>query len=189
MQPRIAANALRLAIVASLVGCYHGTSRSVSLAEIARDGNWTLVQGLQLIRQSGDRDCGAAALAMMLRRWSVAATPGEILQAVPQRPGHGIALGALRDLARQKGLAAFVIKGEFVDLIKEVALNRPVLVGLVQRHGDRGLSHFEVVAGINQPARRVLLMDPARGLREDSFDGFATEWGAAGWATLVIVPS
>lgn len=95
----------------------------------------------------------------------------------------------MRDFARQKGLRAFLIKGELADLVNEVGLNRPVLVGLVQRYGDRALSHYEVVAGINQTTRRVLLLDPAHGLREDGFDGFAAEWDAAGRPTLVIVAS
>jgi hypothetical protein len=125
----------------------------------------------------------------MLRHWAVASTPGEILHAVPFEPGHGIAIGALRDYARQKGLTAFVIQGEMGDLINEVGSNRPVLVGLLQRHGGSALAHFEVVAGINQITRRVLLLDPARGLSEDGFDGFAAEWGAAGRPALVIVPS
>ena len=51
------------------------------------------------------------------------------------------------------------------------------------------LSHYEVVTGINQTTRHVLLLDPAHELREDGFDGFAAEWDAAGRPTLVIVPS
>src|SRR5512138_639327 len=105
----MAAHAVRLAILAAATvaaGCYHGTARPISPAELAGDPGWTVVQGLHVIRQSGDRDCGAAALAMMLQRWSVAMTPAEILRAVPREPGHGIALGALRDVARQKGLDA-----------------------------------------------------------------------------------
>lgn len=148
-----------------------------------------MVDGVRLIRQTSERDCGAAALAMMLQRWSVPSSADEILQSVPMEAGHGIGLGVLRDFARQKGLRAFVIKGELADLVNEVGLNRPVLVGLVQRYGDRALSHYEVVAGINQTTRRVLLLDPAHGLREDGFDGFDAEWDAAGRPTLVIVPS
>jgi ABC-type bacteriocin/lantibiotic exporter with double-glycine peptidase domain len=184
-----AKHALRLAVLVGLAGCYHGTARTVSPGDLGRDRGWVLVEDLRLIRQSSDRDCGAAALAAMLRHWSVASTPVEILRAVPIRPGQGIAIGALRNYARQKGLAAFVIQGELADLIKEVGLNRPVLVGLMQRHGGSALAHFEIVAGINQITRRVLLLDPARGLSEDGFDGFAAEWGAAGRPALVIVPS
>jgi predicted double-glycine peptidase len=189
VQLRMAADALRLAVVVALAGCYHGTARTISLGDLGRDRGWVVVDGLRLIRQSTDHDCGAAALATMLQHWSVASTAEEILHAIPNGSSHGIAMGALRDFARQKGLAAFVIQGEMSDLVKEVGLNRPVLVGLVQHIGDRALSHFEVVAGINQTTRRVLLLDPAHGLREDGFAGFASEWSAAGRPTLVIVPS
>lgn len=185
----MAATAATVLCAAVLAGCYHGTARSASLAELTRERGWTVVRDLRVIRQHNDRDCGAAALAMMLRHWSVTTTPQEIRNVVPRGAGDGIALGALRDVARSKGLAAFVIKGEMADLVNELTMDRPVLVGLVQRHGKRGLPHFEVVAGINPVTRRVLLLDPARGLREDGFEGFATEWATAGWAAMVIVPS
>ncbi len=180
---------LVLAAVVALAGCYHGTAQAVLPSDLTRDRGWVLVEGVHLIRQTSERDCGAAALAMMLQRWSVPSSADEIWHNVPIEAGHGISLGVLRDFARQKGLGAFVIKGELADLINEVGLNRPVLVGLVQHYGDRALFHYEVVAGINQSTRRVLLLDPAHGLREDGFDGFAAEWDAAGRATLVIVPS
>ena len=189
MQTPTAKHFLSLIVLIALAGCYHGTARTISPGDLGRDRGWALVGDLRPIRQSSDRDCGAAALAAMLRHWSVASTPGEILRVVPIDPGHGMAIGALRDYARRKGLAAFVIQGELADLIKEVGQNRPVLVGLMQRHGGSALAHFEVVAGINQITRRVLLLDPARGLSEDSFDGFAAEWNAAGRPALVIVPS
>jgi ABC-type bacteriocin/lantibiotic exporter with double-glycine peptidase domain len=175
-------------VVAILAGCYHGTARMVSAGDLRRDRGWVLVSGLHLIRQTGEDDCGAAALAMMLHHWSVPASADTILGAVHSKSGHGITLAALRDFARQKGLSAFVIKGEMADLDNEVGMNRPVLVGLVQRVGSRALSHYEVVAGINQTTRHMLLLDPARGLREHDFDGFAAEWDRAARPTLVIVP-
>jgi ABC-type bacteriocin/lantibiotic exporter with double-glycine peptidase domain len=180
---------LALAAAAALAGCYHGTARAVLPSDLTRDRGWVVVVGVHLIRQTSERDCGAAALAMMLQRWAVPSSPDEILRTVPIESGHGIGLGVLRDFARGKGLHAFLIKGELADLVNEVGLNRPVLVGLVQRYGDRALSHYEVVAGINQSTRRVLLLDPAHGLREDGVDGFTAEWDAAGRPTLVIVPS
>ena len=61
-------------------------------------------------------------------------------------------------------------------------------MGLVQRFGDKAYAHYEVVVGINAGKRRVLLHDPARGLRQDGFDGFTTEWQAAGKLTLVVAP-
>jgi ABC-type bacteriocin/lantibiotic exporter with double-glycine peptidase domain len=43
------------------------------------------------IRQKVERDCGAAALAMVLQRWSVPSSLAEILRAIPSESGHGIA--------------------------------------------------------------------------------------------------
>jgi hypothetical protein len=125
---------------------------------------------------------------MMLHHWAVPVPAEKILQAIPVEPGHGITVGALRDFARHKGLAAYVIKGELADLVNEVGQKRPVLVGLLQRQGKQALSHYAVVAGINPTRHRVLLLDPARGLREDSYEGFSAEWTPAGRPALVMVP-
>lgn len=171
-------------------GCYHGTAQPVSAKDAGQGPGWLLVKDIRLIPQTGNPDCGAAALAMILQHWSVPVSRALIWRSVPVAPGHGITGGALRDFTVRQGLRAFLFDdGELSDLINEVRMNRPVLVGLVQRYGNQNLSHFEVVAGINPTTRRVLLLDPAHGLREDGFDGFSAEWAAAGRPTLVIVPS
>jgi ABC-type bacteriocin/lantibiotic exporter with double-glycine peptidase domain len=142
---------------------------------------------MRLIRQSSEHGCGAAALAMVLERWGVPSSDLEI--ATESAAGdQGIAAGVLRDLARRKGLQAFLIRGEEADLVREVGLNRPVLVGLVQRYTSRSYAHYVVIVGVNQTSQRVLMLDPARGMREDDFESFAAEWGGAGRLTLVIGP-
>jgi ABC-type bacteriocin/lantibiotic exporter with double-glycine peptidase domain len=173
-----------------LSGCYQGSAHTVSARQVVEHGTevgWVLVSRVALVRQTADDDCGAAALAMMLGHWEVRASPADILRAVPRDPGHGIALGVLRDFARARGLTSYVIRGELADLATEVGLDHPVLVGLVQRYGDHARAHYEVVTGINPTMRRLLLLDPAHGLREDSFEGFTSEWTTAGRPTLVIV--
>ncbi|MES1172130.1 MAG: cysteine peptidase family C39 domain-containing protein [Bacteroidota bacterium] len=188
--PRVIARAARAAVAtvafALLGGCYHGTARAVSAADLEHEAGWVRVTGVPLINQSADRDCGAAALAMVLARWNTPTPPAEIVAAAPVAPDHGIAAGALRDFARGKGLRAFLIKGELSDLAREARANHPVLVGLVQRHGSRATSHYEVIVGINEGARRVLMLDPARGMRQDGFDGFQTEWTPSGNLALVV---
>jgi ABC-type bacteriocin/lantibiotic exporter with double-glycine peptidase domain len=157
------------------------------VAERGTEAGWVLVGRVGLVRQTANDDCGAAALAMMLGHWAVPASPADILRSVPHDPGHGIALDALRDFARARGLTSYVIRGELADLTTEVGLDHPVLVGLIQRYGDHARAHYEVVTGINPTMRRVLLLDPARGLREDTFEGFSSEWTTAGRPTLVII--
>jgi ABC-type bacteriocin/lantibiotic exporter with double-glycine peptidase domain len=149
-----------------------------------------MVSGVPIIRQSSAHDCGAAALAMVLGRWGIPDVLSEVRQALPAAPGHGLPAGGLRDFARAKGLRAFLISGVEADLLREVQLNRPVLVGLVQRYtGDRAYAHYEVVIGINQRIRHVLLLDPGNGVREDELGAFAEEWRGAGGLALVVAPS
>jgi ABC-type bacteriocin/lantibiotic exporter with double-glycine peptidase domain len=183
---RRVAGFLVLATVA-LGGCYHGTAHNVSPDELHAKAGWEMIDGMKMVRQSSARDCGAAALAMMLERWG---TPGpttaDVLRDVSFDAQQGIAAGALRDLARQRGLVAFLIPGQLEDLMHEIHLRRPVLVGLVQQYGDKAYAHYEVVVGINARNRRLLLFDPARGPREDGFDGFSTEWKGAKQLALVV---
>jgi len=179
---------LIIAAGVALAGCYHGTARSVSPAELRTQPGWVMVEGVPDVRQESLRDCGPAALAMVLQRWGVpAASRAEVEKALPpDGAATGAAAGALRDLARSRGLRAFLISGRVEDLIHEVGAGRPVLVGLVQRHGDEALSHYEVVVGYNPVTRRLLLHDPGHGPREDGFDGFGEEWKPTGNLTLVV---
>ena len=163
-----------LAAALAVAGCYAGSARDVSRHELSNQVGWVVVDGVPFVRQESDRDCGAAALAMLLARWGRLVKEGELVAALAPERGHGIAAGRLRDLARQKGLHAFLVAGDFRDLEREIGAQRPVLVGVVQRYGAKGIAHYEVVIGMNRAARRILTLDPARGLREDGFEGFAT---------------
>jgi len=172
----------------ALAGCYHGTARSVSPAELRAQPGWVMVSGVPDVRQESLLDCGPAALSMVLQRWGVpASSRAEVEKELPPSSAdNGAAAGDLRDLARRRGLRAFLISGSVDDLVHEVGAGRPVLVGLVQRYGDKALSHYEVVVGYNPVTRRLLLQDPGRGPREDGFDGFGKEWKPTGNLTLVV---
>jgi predicted double-glycine peptidase len=179
-----------LLLLATVAGCYRGSARTVSLADVGREPGWVLVSGVRVIRQEAPHDCGAAALAMVLERWGIPDAAPEIRRVLVAPPGHGLAAGGLRDFSRQKGLRAFLISGVQADLVNEVQSNRPVLVGLVQRYsGNRAYAHYEVVVGVNQDRRRVLLLDPGNGAREDDLAAFEQEWEGAGRLALVVAPS
>jgi len=182
--------ALLAAFVVGMGGCYRGNSRSVSLADVEREPGWLIVRGVPEVRQEKTHDCGAAALAMVLGRWGIPNAEREIQRVVPSSNEHGAQAGALRQFARDEGLRAFLISGGPADLEHELRAQRPVLVGLVQRYsGDRALTHYEVVIGLQPATGRVLLLDPARGPREDQLASFDQEWRAAGRLTLVVAPS
>jgi len=180
----------RIALLGSLLasGCYTGSARSVTPADLARDQGWERIQGVPEVRQVARRDCGAAALAMVLGYWGLGVTRAEITAAAPPAREEGIRATALRDFARRRGLQAFVIKGQFVDLEREVHRHRPILVGVMKRYGRGEYPHYEVVVGINPQHQRILTLDPASGARVNSWEGFSAEWVAAGQVTLIVLP-
>jgi hypothetical protein len=169
-------------------GCYAGTAHAISPHDIAADPGWVVVSHVPLLRQNGSSDCGAAALAMVLSYWARPTTVAEIDARDPQAAAHGWKAGQLRDLAREKGLRAFVVSGRLEDLSNELGRGRPVVVGLVKRYGDRARAHYQVVIGIHPQKQRILSLDPAAGWREDSVEGFAREWLPAEQVTLVFLP-
>jgi len=155
---------------------------------LARESGWEVVEAVPDIRQETRQDCGAAALAMVLRHWGRPVTGDAIIAASPLAPGRGIKAEALREFARRQGMQAFLIQGQQGDLEREIHRHRPVLVGMMKRYFFRNYPHYEVVVGINRQKQRILTLDPANGLRVNGQDGFATEWAKAGKPALLIFP-
>jgi ABC-type bacteriocin/lantibiotic exporter with double-glycine peptidase domain len=188
MRPR------RLAlVVASLgvisFGCYAGGARDVSprqAAAFASDPAWTFAPDVKLVRQRSDTDCGPAALTMVLAHFGVRASLADV-SAVTPPDDQGVRAGALRDVARSRGLAAFVVPGTFEDLLAELEHGRPVLVGLSKPMTVvRPLAHYEVVVGIDRKDRQILTLDPGRGARVNTLEGFAREWAPTGRVAILM---
>jgi ABC-type bacteriocin/lantibiotic exporter with double-glycine peptidase domain len=176
---------LRALAVLALAGCYTGSARTVSPGTIGADPGWLLVRGVPFFQQAGERDCGPAALAMVLRYWDVAVTPAQIAGAHRDAHSRGLRAGELRAFARGQGLEAFLIAGQPADLRAEVEHGRPVIVGLGKPHFPRALAHYEVLIGLHRDGR-ILTLDPAHGWRVNTVAGFAEEWATAQQLALVI---
>lgn len=180
---------LRLALAGLAVcGCYVGSARSATPADLSADEGWERIEGVPEVRQAEREDCGAASLAMVLGYWGRAVTRDAIIAANPPVPERGLRAATLRDLARRQGLQAFLIPGQLSDLERELQRRHPVLVGVVKRYGQRAYAHYEVVVGMSRRTQRILTLDPASGLRVDSREGFAAEWAAAGQVALIVYP-
>jgi ABC-type bacteriocin/lantibiotic exporter with double-glycine peptidase domain len=189
MMSRVRA-ALWLALIwASVSGCYAGQARAVSAqraSALAADPAWTFVRDVPFVAQQSDSDCGPAALAMVLAHFGVPTSLAEVVAADPPR-GGGVRAGDLRDVARARGLSAFVVAGTFADLFEQLGRGRPVLVGLAKpMTGGRALAHYEVVVAVDRRDHRLLTLDPARGLSENSMEAFAREWAPTGQVTLIV---
>ncbi len=170
-----------------LAGCgYVGTARSFDPGELERDPGWIAAPGVPLVLQEHERDCGAAALAMVLSHQGVPTAVGDVTAVYPPSPPGGIRAGYLRDFARSRGLEAYLFHGTFKDLEHELSRRRPVVVGLFKRYLAAPMAHYEVVTAIHPKRRIVVTLDPARGWRQNDYDGFWDEWAPSGVLTLVV---
>lgn len=165
-------------------GCYLGTARHTTLTALKGEDGWDLVEGVSFVHQATQEDCGAAAISMVLSYWGLSVKTDDL----PSTPTQGIKAAELRDLARRQGLHAFVIEGQLSDLSYELQRRRPVIVGLIKRYLLKVYSHYEVVIGINRNQQRIITLDPAHGLRVNSFAGFSSEWAAANRIALAVFP-
>ncbi len=179
------AGALAL-LVAGCASGYTGHARDFAPTRLASEPGWVSVRDVPVARQVEEADCGAAAIAMVVAYWT-GGEPGRIAAALRPAPAKGIAAGRLRDLARGRGLAAFIVRGDVADLEREVAAGRPVVVGLVKPYGKKKvLTHYEVVVGLNRQRKLVVTLDPAAGWRENELAAFLREWEPSKRLTLVV---
>jgi predicted double-glycine peptidase len=179
---------------AMALGCasYQGTARDVASSQVAAEQGWRRIDGVELVRQKGTKDCGAAALSMVLEYWESAPNAGAertaIDAALRQSAGQGLLAGELRDYARQQGFQAYVFAGTLDDIRHEIEAQRPVIVGVHKPLSSReALAHYEVVIGLHPERELVLTLDPAHGLRENQLSAFLSEWEDAGHTTLVVM--
>ena len=183
--------ALRTALLGVItLGCYAGGARDVSprqAASFASDPHWTFAPNVELVRQQSDSDCGPAALTMVFGHFGIRATLADV-SAVTPPDDDGVRAGALRDVARSRGLTAFVVPGTFEDLFAELEHGRPVLVGLAKpMTGVRAMAHYEVVVAIDRKDRQILTLDPGRGARVNTLEGFAREWAPTGRVAIIML--
>lgn len=189
--PRGRVPAAALALVLGLVGLsacqlsYTGGARSVQPNQIGAD--WYRATATPVVRQHHETDCGLAALAMVAGAWGRQWSVDELNRQLPPNE-RGVRLGALRDLARARGLEAYAIQGSARDLQHELSLGRPVVLGLILPYDQsHNASHYEVAVAFNPHDGTVVTLDPASGgMRERSAKVLDLEWKTAGFATLVV---
>jgi ABC-type bacteriocin/lantibiotic exporter with double-glycine peptidase domain len=176
-----------------------GQSRAFDPDQLDPTAGWLVATPVTLVAQEGSKDCGAAALAMVVGRWGVQLTLGEAMRALEASsaaaPGGGVGgdgggarLRDLRDLARSLGLKAFAIAGERATLLHELGAGRPVIVGLHVPGGPREVrSHYEVVVGAQPADGRFVTLDPASGWRVRDWTGLDDAWRPAGRPALIVL--
>lgn len=147
------------------------------------------------VQQTTD-GCGSASLSMVMRYWdgkegravAADAEATHIQATLYSSAAKGIFASSMRNYLARSGYQAFAFQGRWSDFEHQLALGRPLIVGL-QASGALGPLHYVVVVGID-PARNFLFMnDPAQQkMLRISREGFEQEWRATGNWTLLAVP-
>ena len=183
----LAARVWACALLFAASGCslYTGSATTLQPATLKQEPGWMKVEGVPELRQAHELECGPTALAMVLSYYGVADRQ-RVLAALPAE--QRVSVSQLRDLARQYGLEAYVVEGKADDLVYELQHGRPVIVGVAKPTVQDAVAHYEVVIGMNRDSQRVATLDPAVGMRQNSFTGFLTEWQASGRVLLLIIP-
>ena len=164
---------------------YTGGARAVKPTQF--DDTWLRAAPTPVVVQKQTTDCGLAALAMVAGAWGRHWSIDDLSHRIPHTK-HGVKLGVLRDIARQRGLQAFAITATRKDLEHELANRRPVLLGLILPHDrNRNRSHYEVAIALDPKTCTVVTIDPATGeWMRRSPAVLDVEWKAAGYAALVV---
>lgn len=193
LRPRLRHYAARLglgtALCAGTVACsnvgYIGTATSLKSEELSAQQGWLAVEGVKPLRQKSEHDCGITALTMVLRFHGY--EPPEV--PASRSPTTRWSAGELKDTAQRSGAQAFVVEGKVDDLVHELQQGRPVIVGTTKPTvTGEAVAHYEVVVGLNAEEQKVATLDPAAGLRQNSYSGFLHEWLPTGSVLLVVLP-
>lgn len=178
----------RVLVLALLLaaGC-SGSAQSFDPAEFRSSPGWIVVNDVPMVLESADSRSGVAALAMILGYWGVNTWPPERIEAAcPVIDQQGSRPRDLRACARQAGLEAHLVHGTWDDLVHELRLDRPVIVGLVKSYRKHPVLHYEVVVGLQPRERRLVTLDPAHGWRENGVREFQVEWESTTCLLLVF---
>jgi ABC-type bacteriocin/lantibiotic exporter with double-glycine peptidase domain len=179
-------------ILVAMTGCHFGFESPVTPA-MGPDPSWKVVPAVPMVKMESKSDCGLAAVEMLLRYWRPEVPRDELRSELRRQLGpvvddKGLEAGILRQAVQDRGLDSFVFEGTPDDLAHEIALRRPVIVGLVRRSGRRLYTHFELVVGVNERRRMLLAADPQDGWQEVEFDDFLRQWEPTHHLTLVALP-
>lgn len=178
--------AAALAVSAGACGSvYTGSATTLKPNELSQEDGWVRVDGVPELHQKHELDCGPTALAMVLG-YHGAVSKQDVLSALPEAERSQVT--QLRDLAKKYGFESFVMEGKPEDLVYELKKGRPVIVGVAKPTLSSAVAHYEVVVGLHRDSQRIATIDPAVGLRQNSFNGFLTEWQGAGRVLLVVIP-
>lgn len=123
------------------------------------------------ISQVDQRDCGVAALAMILKNYGSSYSLA-YLRELAQTSREGTSALGLVEAGRQLGLETQAIRAD-LDLFKQEKLSYPFIVHVVK---DGGLQHYYTVFGQTKGQLIIGDPDPSKKVIKMSLEDFDKEW-------------
>jgi ATP-binding cassette subfamily B protein len=128
-------------------------------------------RSVPVLRQSWERGCGPATLAMVARAWGIDVSQEEVVALSGWKP-RGVSMRGLVEAGEKLGLEMVGVKLEVKDLKK---VNKPFIAHILPRH----LVVVERVDG-----GKVYIVDPAVGRMSLSIEEFSKRW--KGYSLVVV---
>lgn len=140
---------------------------------------------LNALKQSTNKSCALSCLYYVSRYWGINKTIKQIEHELGKPPKDGYTLGQLHNWARKNGFMAFVLRGNYSDLLYQTKKKRPVIVCL-----KRGKQKHSVVVKSIRKNGDIVAIDPKKG-RSVAFDKsrFLREWELLDNPMLLIAPA
>tara|TARA_R110000823_G_C15877403_1_gene494714 strand:+ start:593 stop:1213 length:621 start_codon:yes stop_codon:yes gene_type:complete len=172
----------------SEVGCIHPLDalKSINLSR------------LNYVKQLDQKGCGAAAISSLLEYWDKSASYESIVLKYPSASTKGYAVGELKYIASEYGLAAYSLQMSEKSLRKNLSMGRPIIIAVKKYIFDYinvlpnflpfkeyiTYSHYLVVFGYNDEGYWV--MDPAKGYYFVTNKALKEMWSRQKFVSLLI---
>lgn len=117
------------------------------------------------VKQQGYKDCACACMLMLIKYYNGSVSL-EYLREITNTTTSGTSLYHLVDAAKKIGFNAYGLKGSIESL--ESSLLPVIAHGIVQEK----YKHFIVIYTIDTKRKKLLIADPAEGIKKISFDQF-----------------
>lgn len=123
-----------------------------------------------LVRQHEPKDCGAAALSMILEYYGKKVPYATVCESI-KVDRQGTNLYGLHDGAAHFGLEAAILEGSAQDFIREVRAGQIKLPAIVRIVNRFAMEHYIVVTGISK--KKVRYCDPGEGRQSLTLEQFS----------------
>lgn len=123
------------------------------------------------VRQSGNKDCGAACLSMVIQYYH-GYVPIEKLKEETQTNRNGVSAYHLIECASKLGFHAKGMKGT-IEHLKQEEVQVPFIAHVIL---EGSLGHYLVIYKINKKKKQLLIADPSDKIKKLSFEEFEKIW-------------